>query len=203
MKNMKKMLALVLAAVMCMAMAMPAMAASIEVKDSASSNHTYKVYQIFTGTLSETTDPTTGEKTQVLSDIKYGSNYKGVSGDKTTTDSAEVEAKAIETNGTTAREFATALKDGVATNGEVTGNAVATLDKNNSFKATGLADGYYLIVDETASLEEGDMLSRYIVQVSGTTEIAPKKSTVEEHKEITSDTHSPSDVTTEDYQINK
>ena len=152
----------------------PSLAASIEVKDSATSNHVYKVYQIFTGDLSEKTDATTGEKTQILSNIKYGSNYTGNGKEGTT---AEKEAKAIQTNNTTARDFATALKDGVASNGEISGTAVATLDSTNNFKKEGLADGYYLIVDETAvaSLDKGDMLSRYIVQVIGDTEIAPKK----------------------------
>ena len=199
MKRLKKILALAIAMAMVVAMALPAMAASIEVTDSATSNHVYKVYQIFTGTLTEKTDATTGEKTQTLSDVKYGSNYTGLAGDKTTSDSADAEAKAIETNNTTAREFATNLKDGITTNGEISGAAVATLNKDNNFKATGLADGYYLIVDETGvtNLEDGDMLSRYIVQVIGDTALAPKKSTVEEHKEIKSDTHTPSDVTTD------
>ena len=81
------------------------------------------------------------------------------------------------------------MQDENADNGEITGDPVATLNSANSFTKTGLVDGYYLIVDTTANLPEGDMLSRYIVQVSGTTEIAPKKSTVEEDKEITTDEH--------------
>ena len=161
---------------------MSAMAASVEVKDSASSTHVYKVYQIFTGTL---------DNEGKLSDIKYGTNYKGTG---TGTDAEAVaEAKALgEATGTdVARDFATKLQNGSTTDGEITGNAVATLNKDNGFKETGLADGYYLVVDDTtvALTAEGDTYSRFIVQVSGDTVIAPKKSTVEEDKKITADEH--------------
>lgn len=195
MKQIKKIMALVLATVMVLSMGVLTLAASIEIKDSATSDHEYLVYQIYTGTLTEKTDATTGVKTQTLSDIKYGSNYEGKTAGASVP-KAELDAILNLAGTDKAREFANNMTDGNDTNGEISGEPIATLKKPD-FKATGLADGYYLIIDDRQKdiATAGDMYSRYIVQVSGTTEIAPKKSTVEEHKEIKSDTHTPSDVT--------
>lgn len=192
MKRLKRIMALVIALAMVIAMAMPAMAATIKVDDT-STTHQYKVYQIFTGTYTEETNATTGAKTKTLSDVAYGTNYTGKGN---TTAAAEVKELAEATSTDPAREFATALTDGDTTNGEISGNPVATLTSANGFTATDLADGYYLIVDDLGQdIAEGDSFSRYIVQVVGDTEIAPKKSTVEEHKTIKEDTHTPTDVT--------
>ena len=97
MKRLKKILALAIAMAMVVAMAMPSFAATIKVDDD-STTHEYKVYQIFTGTLSEETDSSTGVTTKTLSNIVYGSNYTGDG----TEGGAAAEAKAIETNSTTA-----------------------------------------------------------------------------------------------------
>ena len=175
------MMALMLACIMVLAMALPAMAASVTVKDATDSTHKYTVYQIFTGDLAE--DGVT------LSNLKYGANYVP-EGTKTGDLVSKDEIDAI----TDARAFA----DNLVSGNKLTGTGIATLTKDNGFKAENLADGYYLIVDATeVALSAGDMYSRYIVQVSGDTEIAPKKSTVEEDKTIKSDTHSPSEVTTD------
>ena len=176
---MKKILALVLAMLLVLGMtsALAAGTASIKVKDAADSTHSYKVYQIFKGTL---------DKDGKLSDITFGANYEGK--DPTNVD-AIAEAKAYAESAETAREFATRLTNGEAIDGEIKGDPIATLTAP-TFTATGLDDGYYLIIDDTnVDLADGDMYSRYIVQVSGTTEIAPKKSTVEEDKKITADEH--------------
>ena len=197
MKKFKRILAMAIAMAMVVAMALPTMAATIKVDDT-SATHQYKVYQIFTGTLTEETDPTTGETTKTLADIKYGTNYQAAgknAGDLVP--KAELDA-ILALTPDKARAYATTLLDGETANGEISGNPVATLSSSNSFTASDLADGYYLIVDDTAqSIAEGDSFSRYIVQVIGDVEIAPKKSTVEEHKNIKEDTHSPSDVTTD------
>ncbi len=164
MKNMKKILALVVAVLM-IAASMSAMATgSIQLNDSnaGANSHDYKVYQIFTGTLN-------GEK---LENVKYGKNYKttGASVPKTELDAitdAEAFAKSVES--------------------QVTGAPFATIKANT--KLENVPDGYYLIVDDTSKeLTEGDAYSRYMIQVVKAVEIAVKKSGTTSDKEIDKDT---------------
>jgi len=181
MKKFNKVMALVLSVAVVLAMSVvPSLAASVEIDTDATDTHTYKVYQIFTGDLSEGT----------LSNLKYGSNYK-TTGDPV----PKAEADDI----TDAAEFAKTLvvKDSSGAYTVLHGDPVATLNKADGFKKDGLADGYYLIVDETTGkLADGDALSANIVQVSGTTKIAPKKDTTSVDKIITTDTLGKDDATT-------
>ena len=126
--------------------------------------HEYKVYQIFTGDLED------GK----LSNVKYGANYgnTGSAVPKTVLDAI-----------TDAAAFAKTAE------AAVTGDPVATLTSANQFKAEGLADGYYLIVDDTAKeLTDGDAYSTYIIQVLGAvTNLKVKKEVPSGDKVITAD----------------
>lgn len=73
------MLALLAAFALVLAMAVPAFAeeATYQLKVKASGkNHTYQVYQIFTGEMS-----TNDAKAKVLSNVKWGKNGTGKTGD--------------------------------------------------------------------------------------------------------------------------
>ena len=153
---------------------MMAFAASIELTQEPADfadSHTYNVYQIFTGDIGKDEN-----NNQILQNVKYGTNY-GDTG-------ASVPKNVLDAVGTDARAYA----DRIYT--DLSGNPVAQLNKGNNFKATGLATGYYLIVDTVSgSLAEGDALATYIVQVLDDVSINTKKDVTSSDKKITSDDH--------------
>lgn len=165
--KMRKLFAFALAAIMVLAMGITAFAAgpeagapevspkySISLKDGKTVpvGHTYKVYQIFKGTLDST-----GE---VLSNVEYGENYSGNSSYA----NAYEEAKAIKD----ANSFAESI--------ETIGDPVATIaEKENSAELP--ESGYYLVVDES-TVQGEDRVSKFIVNVGGEIIISPKLSDV-------------------------
>jgi fimbrial isopeptide formation D2 family protein/LPXTG-motif cell wall-anchored protein len=165
---MKKILALVLALVMVLMVGAAFADGGISLVDTnaGAATHEYKVYQVFVGNLS-------GDQ---LTDVKYGVNYGDAGASVPVT-----ELQAI----TDARAFATSIISNLH------GSPVATLKNTNNFAATGLDNGYYLIIDDTEkSLVDGDAYSKYIVQVLGSvTNFAVKKSTTTFDKTITADDH--------------
>lgn len=195
MNNMKKLASLLLALVMLLAVAAPAMAYEIKINGTEATptaGHTYNVYQIFTGDLHENE-----EKKLILANVKYGTNYTP----DATKVGDEVPASVLEAI-TDAREFADSLIDDKL----IEGDAVATLNEGNAWTASGLAAGYYLIQDVTENVPAGDSLSAYIVQVVQNVTIAPKSGTVESEKKV-KDTNDSTGVTTDwqdsaDYDIN-
>ncbi len=173
MKKMKKMIALVIAMMVMAAMALPAMAASVSMDIAATDTHEYKVYQIFTGDLEDGN----------LVRVKYGNSGYGTAG-------ANV-AESVLDGITDADAYAKSIASQCT-------NPVGTLTKDNK-SLTGLATGYYLIVDDTEKeLADGDSYSAYIVKVLGddNIEIEPKKDTVSSDKKITTDTLGKDDATT-------
>ena len=145
-------LALILAAMMIASM-IPAMATGSISLDGVVTNltaddankHEYKVYQIFTG------DLVTIDGQKKLQNVKYGANYG---------DTNAAVPKTVLDAITDAKTFAATAE------GNLHGNPVATLTSANNFAVSGLAEGYYLVVDDTAkTLSEGDAYSNYIVQV--------------------------------------
>lgn len=170
MKNMRRIASLLLALALVFSLAISASAGTITITGSETAptaGHTYKVYQIFTGDLSNGT----------LSNIKYGENYYPDSGKKGDL-VPDTELEAIKD----ARAFA---EDLVSKN-KLKGTAVATLSGDN-MTAT-VVDGYYLIVDEGGeNVADGDSLSAYIVQVVGTVNVTPKSETIVPDKRISSD----------------
>lgn len=174
MKNMKKILALVLALMLVLGMT-SALAATIQVNDTTTiatnddptghhANHEYTVYQVFTGTIEDGT----------LVNVKYGDDYVGkTAGD----DVPKAELDAI----TDAKAFAATF---LALNLEGKGHK---LNSENNFTLTGQDDGYYIIVDSSNPMATGDALSATMVQVLGDTVITPKKDTVTDEKTIASD----------------
>lgn len=171
MKRVKRVLALLAAFALVLAMAVPAWAdkATYEISTDQA-NHTYEVYQIFKGDLSERT----------LSNVKWGENSKnrgeGVSAD-TAVDS-------------------TVLATIEGLKGKIDAEIWEGIEKYVDFKTTPFAEvtstksasvpaGYYVIKDKDGSQDgKQDAYTNYIVQVAGDVKIKPKSSVPTVKKEV-------------------
>lgn len=165
MKRVKRVLALLAAFALVLAMAVPAFADGVthQLKVNASGeNHTYKVYQIFTGEVS-----TNEAEAKVLSNVKWGKNGTKKTGD------------AVEAGILTALESATGsdtqklevIKNYVNLNTDV----FATLDSENNYAAN-VPAGYYLVKDADNTLNGKDeAYTTFLVNVVGAdVELKPK-----------------------------
>lgn len=153
MKRVKRVLALLAAFALVLAMAVPALAN--EAKYTITINNsvgTYEAYQIFKGDLEK----------NVLSNIEWGAGVtadgKAAFGGKT---AAEV-AKTLEGNDTAAKAFATKISEYLDTTAAVEGTD----------KITGLSAGYYLIKNK--SVNEGEAYTDFILEVVKDVDITPK-----------------------------
>ena len=153
MKRVKRVLALLAAFALVLAMAVPALAD--EVKYTITINNsvgTYEAYQIFKGDLAG----------NVLSNIEWGA---GVTADgKAAFDgktAAEV-AKTLEGNDTAAKAFATKISEYLNTTAAVEGTD----------KITGLSAGYYLIKNKSVNPTEA--YTDFILEVVKDVQITPK-----------------------------
>ena len=160
--------------------------------DSTIGGHTYEAYQIFAGTLKEETNATTGAKTTVLSDIKWGS---GINADGQTallngSDDAAALAKTL--TDANAKDFAKNASKFLT-------NPAGSDDYDESkYEISGLKPGYYLIKDADDSLdeEEGAAYTSYILRVVSDVEVEPKSGTVTSDKKVI-DTNESTGVTTD------
>lgn len=165
MKRMKKIAGLLLAVIMMLAMTVAASAEEFTIT-GPNNNHTYEVYQIFTGDLD-------GE---VLSNVKWGKN-----GNRTVGEAVDPEILAA--------------LEGVAASTDVEKLAVikkyANLTATNKFgtvkkdQALSAPAGYYLIKDVDGALEgTDDSYTLYIVQVLGNLTITPKGNKPSSEKKV-------------------
>jgi fimbrial isopeptide formation D2 family protein/LPXTG-motif cell wall-anchored protein len=192
---MKKTMALVLAVVLALALAIPAMAAgekpditdtngtftyadlkhdsttsSLTVKNTGSQAHTFTLYQIFVGDVDD-------EGT--LSNIVWGSGV--TTAGQTQYGIAATKAKAV-TTAADAKAFADDLVENEYLTGGVTKPDVAA---NANAEWTGLNPGYYLVLDETSGLgDKDDSVSAYVMQVIGTVTRNAKIDTPDVTKEV-------------------
>ena len=160
MKLFKKMMALVIAMVMVLSMSIAVFAdgetpatpttyaITVDTSDDAVT-HTYKVYQIFTGT------PSDGK----LTDIKYGSSYAGK------TAGNPVPKTELDAIGTTSDSVRTWIANTFGNGAANVGTEVATLnDTTTSYDAV---PGYYLVLDtaytatDATADEAVDAIDRY------------------------------------------
>lgn len=157
MKRFKRLFSLLAAAMMVLAMGIPASAADNEFTITAPANdHTYEVYQIFIGDFSE----------GVLSNVKWGANGTGAQGEAVSSDildGLETLAGQSDTD-----KLTTILKYA-----NLDGAAFRTV--TNSGEAT-VPGGYYLIkdVDDSLDGETDESYTLYIVEVAGDITITPK-----------------------------
>lgn len=156
MKHLKKIVSLLLTAVMVLAMCIPVMAddaatvaTTYMITAPASTTkieHTYEIYQIFTGTL----------KNNVLTDVKWGANSSQTKGNKVN-DSVMEELEGL--NGQSDQTILTALKKYV----NLKSSPVKTIKNEESCEVPA---GYYLIKDKDDSLDGvADAYTLYIVKI--------------------------------------
>lgn len=152
MKRVKRVLALLAAFALVLAMAVPAWAD--EVKYTITINNsvgTYEAYQIFKGDLAG----------NVLSNIEWGTGVteagKAAFGGKTAADVA----KTLENNETAAKAFATEIS-----------KYLGTAAGKGTTEITGLSAGYYLIKNK--SVNPNEAYTDFILQVVNNVEITPK-----------------------------
>lgn len=150
----KRLASLLLVAVMALALTIPALAAE----------HTYEIYQIFTGDVSGKT----------LSNVKWGENGTGTKGELVADD--VLKALADVANGTDAEKLAV-IKNYV----KLDSTAFTTVKKDvtstdKTVSATVEKPGYYLIKDEDNTQNgEGGFYTLYVVKVTdGTLTFTPK-----------------------------
>ncbi len=145
---------------------------------SSTNNHTFEIYQIFTGDYDSATDVLTNLKWGA--DVtKYGSKDVTVG---TTVDKADAEAIAAFTDaGTLPSQFT--YRTGT------TEKPITTITSSNGTATkTGLAAGYYVVKDITNLDNKDDANSAWIVQIAGTTSIAIKTQKPTVDKQILDET---------------
>ena len=196
MKNLKKLFTAVLATVMVLAMALPAMAVNITLNlpttpagEVQEAGHTYKAYQVFAGSVEGSTISVTGwgkdliNTGSIINDLKantaFGTGTANVFAD--CTDAASV-AKVLSLNPTMAIDFAKALNSHVAQSGgtALTAGTPAEVDP-----------GYYLIKDWGPAASEDDFISANILEVVKNVEVAPKGSKPTPDKRVTGQENAP------------
>lgn len=170
MKRVKRVLALLAAFALVLAMAVPALANEAKYTISTDqANHTYEVYQIFKGDLSERT----------LSNVKWGENTKGRGTAKV---GDAVDSTVLATIEGLKGETDAKILEGIEqyVNFETTPFAEVTSEKSAAVQA-----GYYIIKDKDGSQNgKQDAYTNYIVQVAGNVKITPKSSIPTVKKEV-------------------
>lgn len=190
MRNMKKLLSMLLALAMIFSLSVTAFADevteeptySITIENNAA-GHIYEAYQIFTGTLAKEAENDAASGTNaVLSDIQWGN---GVSDDgktalqtKYAVNSAAALAELL--NSGNIKDFVTEVSKYLTT-------AAASDDsvENGKYVLSGLAAGYYLVKDQSESLNgKNDAYTSYILEVVENSTVTPKSSVPEVQKKV-------------------
>lgn len=176
MKLFKKLASFILAFAMVMAIAMPSVVKAADnttyklTLQNTVKDHTYEVYQVFSGTLS------TKDGKKVLSDLKWGSGVKKGA----YTETAKAKAETL-TDEATARAFAKELVDEKKLS-DPTQTVQSAADKT---EITGLAAGYYLVKDTDNSLKgKNDSYTAYILQVVGDATTSVKSDVPSSEKKV-------------------
>ena len=184
MKRVKRVLALLAALALVLAMAVPALADGAKqytISVPAGSNHTYKIYQIFTGDYSK--EGTTNK----LSNVKWGQNSKNRD------EGVDVGGKVSEN---VLNQLAAVVSSSDADKlrviekyADLSGESMATVSDGNSVNVTA---GYYLFKDTTATAEN----EVYITEVVGNVIIKAKNSNVPGFEKKLKDTNDTEGTTT-------
>ena len=181
---MKKLVSILLALALILSLSTVAFAAGSEkvtLTITGAAGHTYKVYQIFTGKVTEE------DGKDVLSNVKFGQHYGTQGGD--------VPAEFLNTivNSNDPEEvLSVGLKDSTI---------VGTPDDGeNDVTFENLDPGYYMVVDITADLPEGESKSPIILQVLESTTIASKHAEIVSEKKVDDKNDSTNDEDGENWQ---
>ncbi len=175
MKATKKLLAILLAAVMLMAVLPGAFADDLTYSltiTNTTAGHTYYLYQIFTGTLTNE-----GGK-KILTDVKYGNGWKDQTAGTLVPQNVlnEFQTASGETN----------IEKYLPSMPTVGNGAFATVPSADGATVfTGLPAGYYLVIEADAeNLPDGETMTKHILQVVGDTSVPLKASTVSSEKKV-------------------
>lgn len=163
MKQMKKLLGLLVAVVMTLAMSVSVFADTNYTITLPNNGHTYEIYQIFKGTY-DTSD-------QTLSNVKWGKNGTGTE-DTDVAENILTELKSVNSSAESVKLEKIKIYADLTTTAFETGT-------NNSVTVPA---GYYLIKDVDGSQAgEYDAYTTYVVLVAGNVSVVPKsvKPTVE------------------------
>ncbi len=184
MKAMKKIWAVMLSLVMAMVMVVPAFAEETKYTITAPDNdHTYEVYQIFTGDYSSSGEGDSA--TVTLSNIKWGQNGTGTKGEAV---SADIIKELTGTTGTN-----TAKLEVISKYVNLKSAEFGTVKGGSTLDVPG---GYYLIKDVDGALEgEEDAYTLYVVEVVGDVTISPKSDVPKSEKKV-KDTNDTDGTTT-------
>ena len=172
MKHVKKLLAMVLALVMIMSLAVSAFAADTTITISTSASgasvegHKYEIYQIFTGDVAVVGEGAAAK--DILSNVAFGEDYQP-------TEFTTVEA-AMNNLKTMSGADAAAYLEGKLTDK----TPFRTLPTAEGSYSASVPTGYYLIIDVTENLPEGDSRSAYILEVTDSVTVKSKHDTVPE-----------------------
>lgn len=208
MKSMKKLVTLLLSLVMLCALALPAMAEgenkySITI-DGAVAGHTYTAYQVFSGVYYKgSRQNNTPTENEYLSDVKWGNDVDGTA--IVTELKADTTLKALFTsvneNDADAAEKVAYILQGLGNKSEEldefarvvghhlkadknSGSAVIPADDTTKKGTiTGLYAGYYFVKDSD-KIAEGEIATKFLVEVVGNASVTVKAQAPEFKKEI-------------------
>lgn len=181
MKRMKKLVSVLLATVMVLAMTTTVFADGYTITiNNEATGHTYEAYQIFTGDLSK----------GVLSNIVWGSGIteEGKTVLQNNYDTAETKSAAGVAEALTNENAVQFAKDAA---GYLTGTKfVSTYNETDrNYTISGLVAGYYLVKNQDSSLaNKDDAYTSYILQVVGNTEVSPKSAKPTVDKQVHDET---------------
>lgn len=174
--TMKKLVSFLLVLTMILAMSTTAFAAEdetemFELTIGGTLGHTYNVYQIYTG------DVAKEDGTLVLSNVKYGQNHYpqmdgGAAGDPV----PDAELNNFINSEEPANYFRTQIYG--------TPYAVVNPDTTETSVTVNVEAGYYLIVDVTVDLPDGQTKSPVLLKVAESTTIASKHATIVSTKKV-------------------
>jgi len=195
MKHMRKIMALAIAMVMVLSMSISVFAAptNTTITTPNEDGHTYSIFQIFTGDLSD------GK----LSNIKWGENGAGTEGELVDQDILDaLEGITSTADAAKVDEILNAL--GMGIDDLVDTDALATDVAANT--ATTVPTGYYIVKDVDESQEgEDDAYTLLLIEVVGPTALTAKMDTPEVEKKVTdvndSDASVEADQDSADYDI--
>ncbi|MCD7863216.1 MAG: isopeptide-forming domain-containing fimbrial protein [Lachnospiraceae bacterium] len=210
MKKCRKLASILLALVMVMGLGVTAMAATVNseivIENVASDSHTFTAYQIISGDVSGTTisnavwgDGVDGDA--LITALKASTKSVTAASGTTTTLGALFAScstvsgvmEVLETNNaysSVVEAFAEVVQTCVTMTSKASGTPVEETDGTWTYTITGIADGYYLVVDSGAKTDESeDANSRYMIEVvNGTATITSKAVVPTIDKTITNST---------------
>jgi fimbrial isopeptide formation D2 family protein/LPXTG-motif cell wall-anchored protein len=183
MKAMKRLLPMLVAVALSMVAFSGLAFAAEHTVSTESTTHTYQIYQVFTGTVSE------GQ----LTNLKYGANAVGTPGEAVSqtdmTTLATIEGKTYADDQAKITDLLPFVN--------LDSTAIAEIGKGKESSAS-LAEGYYIIKDTDDSLQDPETYTLYLFKVlDGDLTITPKSGTTTSDKNIAETTP----TNTGDYDI--